>query len=464
MKRLITAAAGLVLLIIPLFLPLEGLSPAGRITCGLFLFAAVYWMFAPIPIYATSVTVILFQLALLSNASPLVEFFGFPYASADAPSADKFTGTLAHPILILFLGGFMLAAGAQKYHLEKNLVRVFLSPCKSPQLLLSGVLGVCALLSAFMSNTATTAMMFAVLIPVLAALEIDDPLRISLALAVPIGANIGGIITPIGTPPNAVALGALAEQGIRVSFASWMVIGAPLALVSLVFVTIVLLKMFPPKAKKIELNMTGSFDSSAKAVMLYVVAGLTIVLWATESVHEIPSSVVAFLPIALLPALGIIGTNEIRGISWEVLWLVAGGISLGYSLKDSGLATWMIGLVNWTSLGNTGVILGFLLLSVIMANFLSHTVTTSLLVPIAISLGTSGVLAGPSSLAVIAIGIAIASSYGMSLPISTPPNAIAIASGAVETPQMAKVGLVMAIFGLVVIGGLAIFLWPLLLK
>jgi len=464
MKRLITAATGLALLALPLFLPLDGLSAAGRITCGLFLFAAVYWMFAPIPIYATSVVVILLQLALLSNASPLVEFLGFPYASVDAPSADKFTGTLAHPILILFLGGFMLAAGAQKYHLEKNLVRVFLSPCKSPQLLLIGVLGVCALLSAFMSNTATTAMMFAVLIPVLGALELDDPLRVSLALAVPIGANIGGIITPIGTPPNAVALGALAEQGIRVSFASWMVIGAPLALVSLVFVTVVLLKMFPPKAKTIELKMTGRFDLSAKAVLLYVVAGLTIVLWATESVHEIPSSVVAFLPIALLPALGIIGTNEIRGISWEVLWLVAGGISLGYSLKDSGLATWMISLVNWTSLGNTGVIFGFLVLSVLMANFLSHTVTTSLLVPIAISLGTSGVLAGPGSLAVIAIGIAIASSYGMSLPISTPPNAIAIASGAVDTPQMAKVGVVMAIFGLVVIGGLAIFLWPLLLK
>ncbi|MFY8216792.1 MAG: SLC13 family permease, partial [Chthoniobacterales bacterium] len=318
--------------------------------------------------------------------------------------------------------------------------------------------------SAFMSNTATTAMMFAVLIPVLGALEIDDPLRVSLALAVPIGANIGGLITPIGTPPNAVALGALAEQGIRVSFASWMVIGAPLALVSLVFVTVVLLKMFPPKAKKIELNMTGSFDLSAKAVLLYFVAGLTIVLWATESVHGIPNSAVAFLPIALLPALGIIGTNEIRGISWEVLWLVAGGISLGYSLKDSGLATWMISLVNWTSLGNTGVILGFLVLSVLMANFLSHTVTTSLLVPIAISLGTSGVLVGPGALAVIAIGIAIASSYGMSLPISTPPNAIAIASGAVDTPQMAKVGVVMAIFGLIVIGALAIFLWPLLLK
>lgn len=464
MKRLITAAAGLVLLVIPLFLPLEGLSPAGRITCGLFLFAAVYWMFAPIPIYATSVTVILFQLALLSNASPMVEFLSFPYASAAAPSADKFTGTLAHPILILFLGGFMLAAGAQKYHLEKNLVRVFLAPCKSPKLLLIGVLGVCALLSAFMSNTATTAMMFAVLIPVLGALEMDDPLRVSLALAVPIGANIGGIITPIGTPPNAVALGALAEQGIRVSFASWMVIGAPLAAVSLVFVTIVLLKMFPPKAKEITLNMTGRFDLSSKAVLLYIIAGLTIVLWATESIHEIPSSVVAFLPIALLPALGIIGTTEIRGISWEVLWLVAGGISLGYSLKDSGLATWMIGLVNWTALGTTGVIIGFLILSVIMANFLSHTVTTSLLVPIAISLGTSGVLAGPGSLAVIAIGIAIASSYGMSLPISTPPNAIAIASGAVETPQMAKVGVVMAIFGLIIITGLAIFLWPLLLK
>lgn len=464
MKRLFTAALGLVLLAVPLFLPLEGLSPAGRITCGLFLFAAVYWMFAPIPIYATSVTVILFQLALLSNASPLVEFFSFPYAASAAPSADKFTGTLAHPILILFLGGFMLAAGAQKYHLEKNLVRVFLSPCKSPKLLLIGVLGVCALLSAFMSNTATTAMMFAVLIPVLNALELDDPLRISLALAVPIGANIGGIITPIGTPPNAVALGALAEQGIRVSFASWMVIGAPLALVSLIFVTFVLLKMFPPKAKQIELNMAGRFERSTRAVMLYIVGGLTILLWATESIHQIPSSVVAFLPIALLPALGVIGASEIRSISWEVLWLVAGGISLGYSLKDSGLATWMIGLVNWTTLGDTGVLVGFLIISILMANFLSHTVTTSLLVPIAISLGTSGVLVGPTALVIITIGIAIASSYGMSLPISTPPNAIAISSGAVETPQMAKVGVVMALFGLIIITALSILLWPILLK
>lgn len=464
MKRLFAAASGLVLLAVPLLLPLDGLSPAGRITFGLFLFAAVYWMFSPIPIYATSVLVILFQLALLSNASPLVEFFGYPYASAEAPPADKFTATLAHPILILFLGGFMLAAGAQKYHLEKNLVRVFLSPCKSPKLLLIGVLGVCALLSAFMSNTATTAMMFAVLIPVLGALEIDDPLRVSLALSVPIGANIGGIITPIGTPPNAVALGALAEQGIRVSFASWMVIGTPLAIVSLVFVTFVLLKMFPPKAKRIELNMTGQFDRSTRAILLYLVGGSTIVLWATESIHQIPSSVIAFLPIALLPALGIIGTNEIRGISWEVLWLVAGGISLGYSLKDSGLATWMVGLVNWTSLGDLGVIVGFILISILMANFLSHTVTTSLLVPIAISLGTSGVLVGPGSLAVVAIGIAIASSFGMSLPISTPPNAIAISSGAVETPQMAKVGAVMAVFGFIVISALAIFVWPLLLN
>lgn len=464
MQRLFTASLGLVLLALPSFLPLEGLSPAGRITFGLFLFAAVYWMFSPIPIYATSVTVILFQLALLSDASPLVEFFSFPYVVADAPSANKFTGTLAHPILILFLGGFMLAAGAQKYHLEKNLVRVFLAPCKSPLLLLGGVLGACALLSAFMSNTATTAMMFAVLIPVLASLEMDDPLRISLALAVPMGANLGGIVTPIGTPPNAVALGALAEQGIRVSFADWMVIGAPLAIISLIFAMFVLIKVFPPKAKTISLHMTGHFDRSGKAILLYFVGGSTILLWATESLHQIPSSVIAFVPIALLPALGVIGAAEIRSISWEVLWLVAGGISLGYSLSDSGLATWMIGLVNWTTLGGAGVLLGFLLLSVIMANFLSHTVTTSLLVPIAISLGTSGVLNGGSALAVIAVGVAIASSYGMSLPISTPPNAIAISSGAVETSHMAKIGVIMAIFGLIVISLLSLFLWPLLLR
>lgn len=463
MKRSVAALAGLILLVLPIFLPIEGLSPAGRITCGLFLFAATYWMFAPIPIYATSVSVILLQLALLSKSSPLVAFLGFPYGVADAPSPDRFTGTLAHPILILFLGGFMLAAGAQRYKLERNLVRVFLSPCRSPVLLLAGVLGACALLSAFMSNTATTAMMFAVLIPVLASLEESDPLRVSLALAVPAGANIGGIITPIGTPPNAVALGALAEQGIRISFASWMVIGAPLAIVSLIFATVVLLKLFPPKAKTVNLKLEGKFDTSRSALLLYTVGGSTIVLWATESLHHIPSSVIAFLPVALLPALGVIGVAEIRNISWEVLWLVAGGISLGFSLSDSGLATWMIGLVNWTALGGLGILAGFLLLSIIMANFLSHTVTTTLLVPIAISLGTSGVLAGPAALAIIAVGVAIASSYGMSLPISTPPNAIAISSGAVETSQMARLGVIMAIFGLVLIALLSVTIWPLLL-
>lgn len=359
----------------------------------------------------------------------------------------------------------MLAAGAVKYSLEKNLVRIFLGPCRnSPKLLLFGVMLVTALLSAFMSNTATTAMMIAIILPVLALVDEKDPLRISLALAVPIGANLGGMATPIGTPPNAVALGALASQGIRVTFAEWMMLAVPLTLIALGIAGVFLLILYPAQAKSVQLALTGRFDRSRKAIALYVVGAATVLLWATESLHQIPSTVTAFLPIALLPCLGVIDRDDIRSLSWEVLWLVAGGISLGLSLEKTGLATWMVGLIPWESLGLFGIVAGFLLVSVILANFLSHTVTTTLLVPIVISLGTSGVLPGPAQVAVVAIAVAIVSSFGMSLPISTPPNAIAIATGAVTTPQMAKIGVAMAITGSLLTYAAALYFWPMLLK
>jgi sodium-dependent dicarboxylate transporter 2/3/5 len=196
--------------------------------------------------------------------------------------------------------------------------------------------------------------------------------------------------------------------------------------------------------------------------LFYIVGGLTIALWLTEALHGVPSTLTAFIPIALLPALGVINKKDIRGLSWEVLWLVGGGISLGNSLQNTGLANWMINLVEWGSLGPVAVLTGFILLSILFANFLSHTVTTALLVPIAISLGTSGALGDVGSMIFIAIAIAIASSFGMSLPISTPPNAIAIATGLVTTPQMARVGVVMAVAGLVLTLLAALYFWPLL--
>lgn len=452
---------GLVLLVVPSLLSLEGLGPAAAVTLGLFLMAGLFWMLEPIPIYSTSMLVILFQLFFLSDAAPLVQHMGFPYAAAEAPKAARFMATLAHPILILFLGGFMLAAGAVKFSLEKNITRLLLAPFGgSPAKILLGIMLSTAFLSAFMSNTATTAMMMTVILPIVAGLSAEDRFRTGLALSVPVAANLGGIATPIGTPPNAVAIAALAREGVGVPFSIWMMMAVPLVVGSLGFAWWVLLKCFPPMIQRIQLHFEAEFDRSRPARLLYVVAGVTVILWITEKLHGIPSGVVAFLPVALLPALGVLDAKDIRGLSWEVLWLVGGGISLGLSLQDSGLAKWLIGLVNWGGMGPWVLLGGFLLLSILMANFLSHTVTATLLIPIAMSLAGSGALGGVGTTAALAIAIAIGSSYGMSLPISTPPNAIAVSTGLVKTPQMVAVGIVMAIFGSVAVLWCAGWFWP----
>lgn len=465
MSRALILCAGLVLLILPSLLPLAGLSPAGSLALGLFLLAALYWIAEPIPIYATSMVVILGQLLLLSNAAPLVQALDFPYAASLAPPPTRFTGTLAHPTLILFLGGFMLAAAASKYAVEQALTRVLLSPfgTLAPRVLL-GLMASTALLSAFMSNTATTAMMMAVILPVIAVLPGDDRFRIALALAIPVAANLGGMATPIGTPPNAIALGALASQGHVITFTSWMLLATPLVVVSLFFAWRLLLWWFPPTQSRLPLKLDGRFSRTRPAWLLYGIGGLTVALWLTESLHGIASGVVAFLPIALLPACGVLAKADIRNLSWEVLWLVAGGISLGLSLNDTGLAAWLIGLINWDSLAAAGVLVGFVTVAILVANFLSNTVTTSLLVPIVISLGTAGVFGSTGSLLAVAVAVALASSYGMSLPISTPPNAIAIGTGLITTPQMARIGVVMALLGIILTFAAAQWFWPLLLR
>jgi sodium-dependent dicarboxylate transporter 2/3/5 len=208
-KQLIGLICGVVGLIIPFFLNIDGLSEAGHVALGIFFLAAAFWMLEPFPIYATSVLVIFLQIILLSKQGFLFQEDSAAYIP-DAYTA--FIGTLASPIIILFLGGFVLADAAVKYNLDRNLTRILLSPFGSkPGYILLGLMVVTALLSAFMSNTATTAMMMTVILPIMARLGKTDPLRIGLALSIPFAANIGGITTPIGTPPNAVVIGALSQ-------------------------------------------------------------------------------------------------------------------------------------------------------------------------------------------------------------------------------------------------------------
>jgi solute carrier family 13 (sodium-dependent dicarboxylate transporter), member 2/3/5 len=383
-------------------------------------------------------------------------------ASYRPTPSRTFFAALADPIIILFLGGCLLADASVKYRLDKALTRLFLKPVgDNPTLIVLGLLLATATLSAFMSNTATTAMMMTVILPILARIPDRDPIRVAVTLAVPVGANIGGIATPIGTPPNAIALAALQKADAHVAFGTWIVMALPLVLITLAFCWLLLIKLFPPTTRSIQLDLDAKFDRHPKALGLYVVFAITALLWFTEQQHGISSNIVAFLPVVALPMFGIVGKQEIRSLPWDVFWLMAGGISLGTAISQTGLAHWMVGIVDWSTLGTFAILIGLALFSFAMANFLSHTVTVTLLAPIAVSLGMSG-QAGPDfNLTTVLITIAVASSYGMTLPISTPPNAIAMGTGVLETKHLVKAGSIIGITGMALVLLCARFFWPL---
>jgi len=462
-RKLSGLVIGLLLLALLPFAGFSGLSPAGHLALAIFTFAAVFWILEPIPIYVTSLSVIFLQVLLLSDQSLVPGFLG-EAEMAEAPSFRVFYGTLAHPILILFLGGFSLAKAAEKYELDRNLTRFLLKPFgQSPARVALGVMVVTGLLSAFMSNTATTAMMMTVALPIVSKVPVKDPFRALVALAIPVGANIGGIATPIGTPPNAVALAALSSSGIQVSFSTWMLLATPLVVVSMLLTWWGMCRMFPPHLEKFQLEIEGRFDRQPKAIGCYVVFAVTVLLWVTEKLHGIPSAVVAFLPMVFLPALGVLDKADIRSHAWEVLWLVAGGISLGLSLTQTGMAEWLIGQVAWELLPSYALVLLFALVGFAVGNLISHTVSATILVPIAITLLAPEVGEAAASMIVPIAVIGIIVSYAMVLPISTPPNAIALSTGLIETRDLAKAGWLVGGIGIVFTLIFGLLVWPFIL-
>ncbi|MCH6258558.1 DASS family sodium-coupled anion symporter [Puniceicoccaceae bacterium K14] len=372
---------------------------------------------------------------------------------------QNFYNTLAHKIIVLFLGGFFLAAGAVKFGLDKNLTRLMLRlfGTKSSFVVL-GLLVATGVLSAFMSNTATTAMMITVVLPIISQLDTGDKLKMAVALAIPCGANIGGIATPIGTPPNAVVLSALSKQGFTIPFGDWVVLAFPIVAIMMFITWRLLLIFFPPKSKRLELKLEGGWNKSPKAIACYAIFGLTVLLWVTDKLHGVSSYMVAFLPIALMPLFGIIEKSDIKKFSWDVLWLMSGGIALGISMK-LGPAEWLISLVDWSAFGAFGIIMVLGLVAYLVANVVSHTVAATILMPIAISLGTSG---GTSTdfnyiLACVTVGIMV--SFSMLLPISTPPNAIAMSTGMIESKHLMRIGAVVGLIGYLLASLFGYFLW-----
>ena len=436
------------------FFGIDGLTVVEQRTIAIFVFAALMWMFEVIPTWTTSVLIIVIMLLTISDSSiAFLKGSGIPGEMGTLVSYKSLLATFADPVIMLFLGGFVLAIAATKVGLDVQLARVLLWPFgKKPKFVLLGFLFVIGIFSMFMSNTATAAMMLTFLAPVLKTLPPDGKGRIGLALSIPIAANLGGIGTPIGTPPNAIALSYLNDSlHMNIGFGEWMLRMVPFVIVMLLISWALLLWMFPFKAKTIELNITGNAKRTPQTYIVWVTFAVTILLWMLDKVTGINSNVVAMIPLAVFCVTGVIGKEELKEINWSVLWMVAGGFALGVALNSTGLAEHLVNSIPFGSWMPIVVILASGLLGYFISNFISNTAAANLIVPI---LSAVGVGMGDSLLAIggvktLLVGVALSTSLAMLFPISTPPNALAHSTGLVSTKDMTKVGLIVGATGFV---------------
>ena len=427
------------------FFGIDGLTVVQQRTIAIFAYAALLWMFEIIPAWATSVSTIVLLLLAISNKGFTTPEMG------DLVSFKEIMAAFADPIIMLFLGGFVLAIAASKVGLDVYLARILLKPFGTkPKFVLLGFLVLISVMSMFMSNTATAAMMLAFLAPVLKTLPENGGGRVCLALSIPIAANIGGLGTPIGTPPNAIAIGQLASSGIEIGFGSWMLRFVPVVAIMILFSWWLLQVLFPFKADKIEIVIDGESKKDWKFWTVTVTFLGTILLWMTGELTKLNSNVVALIPFAVFAVTGIFTRDDFAKIDWHVLWMVAGGFALGTALNKTGLASALVEAIPFGSWSAIAVLVIAGLLGWLLSNFIANSSAANLLVPILAVVGTAMAdnLAGMGGLTTLLVCVAASTSFAMLFPISTPPNAIASSTGMIKTHDMTVVGLIVGLLGI----------------
>ena len=468
-KKIFKIALSALVFLVLWFLPtsvmgLPDISVVEHRVIAIFGLALILWITEAIPSWTTSMLIVVLLLLTCSNSSLSCFINESFFVSGDtAPTRIENIGNLvsyksimaafANPVIMLFIGGFVIAIVASKMGIDVQLAKVMLSLFgKKSEFVLLGILLITGIFSMFISNTATAAMMLTFMAPVLRQMPADGKGKIALAMAIPIGANVGGIATPIGTPPNAIALGYLRDNlGMDVSFMDWLMVMLPYTLVLLVIAWVVLLLLFPFKQKTIELKIEGETKGGSQLVISYITIFATIFLWIFGKPLGLDTNVVAMIPVAVFAITGILTKNDVKNIDWDVLWLVSGGFALGVALKDTNIANDVVAAVPFASWSPLLVIVGASVICWICANIISHTATANLLIPVmtAVAIGMGEALEPLGGAFTLLMCVTLASSLGMILPISTPPNAIAYSTGLVSTKDMQITGIIMGIVGLV---------------
>lgn len=467
LKRIIEAA---IIIAVTLFLwnapasmyGIEGLTIIQQRIIAIFAFATLMWIFELVPAWSTSVAIM--GLLLLFTSDSGVKFMVDEETVGQLLSYKSIMGSFADPVVMLFIGGFVLAIAATKTGLDSQMAKVLLTPFgKKSENVLLGFILITGLFSMFVSNTATAAMMLTFLTPVFKQLPPEGKGRISMALSIPIAANIGGMATPIGTPPNAIALKYLNDPdglNMNLGFGEWVAFMLPLTIVLLFIGWIVLRKLYPFTQKTVELHIESTMKKDRKTYVVIVTFIITVLLWMFDAFTGINSYTVALIPFIVFAITGVIDRRDLEEINWSVIWMVAGGFALGYALNGSGLASNAVASIPF---GNFSPILILLISGLVcyaLSNFISNSATAALLMPIlaVVCTGMGDKLGAIGGTPTVLIGIAISASAAMILPISTPPNALAFSTNLVKQKDMVKAGIIMGVVTLTIGYALLLFL------
>jgi sodium-dependent dicarboxylate transporter 2/3/5 len=356
---------------------------------------------------------------------------------------EPYIQTWTSHVIWLLLGGFFLAEGMTIARLDRSLFQFTLERFGSNQKkLLYGFMLTTALGSMVMSNTAITAMMITSVLPFIRHIGTHAPLSKALLIGIPAAATLGGMGTIIGSTPNAIAVGALAELGIHLNFTDWMAFGLPTALLTCWIVYIFLRKGLPnetisiPDALKTD---TVVVPTATKRIVVITFI-LTIGMWITEPLHAIPIAATSALPIVLLTLFQIVNSQRVRSLPWDTLMLVAGGLSLGIALVTVGLTDILLEHLLQTVQTPLWIAVILAFVGVALSNVMSNTAAASILIPVGISMPGIWGLVSP-------LVIALSCSSALLFPVSTPSNAIAYSTGLLAQKDFRRVGLLLVLIG-----------------
>ncbi len=383
------------------------------------------------------------------------------FPTFDILSTNETTSNYSNSIIFLFLGGFMIAIATQKIELHKYIANKLLSIFPST---IRGIIFSLAATSAFLSSLISNTTTALLLIPIAMFLTNEISLKLRFVLAIAYGASIGGIVTPIGTPPNLILLGFLEQKGIEtVSFINWIFLTAPLAVVMLIIIPFILSLGVKDLVLDSNIEKKISLNNKQKRLGLILIS-LVIFLFVNSKIQPFYSGLginekgilLGYGLLMFIPKIGFLEWDDTKKIPYEIIFLFGAGFSIAMAFSSTGLAEQIAKyLLVFTSLPVILLIFIVAILVTFTTEVTSNTALISIALPIIYALGEAAKI----DIQLILFVATICASYAFMLPIATPPNAIAMSSGAIKIKDMAKYGFIFNILGIISITIIALVYW-----